>query len=48
LLDLPLYGYKHIHDWYKRLRAGVPGKVAEVSSGRGKPSHYELNATSRK
>ena len=48
LLDLPLYCYKHIHGWYKSLRAGVPGKVAEVSSGRGKPSHYELNATSRK
>jgi predicted ATP-grasp superfamily ATP-dependent carboligase len=48
LLDLPLYGYKHIYNKYKGLRAGVPMKVAGVSGGSGKSSHYELNATSRK
>jgi D-aspartate ligase len=48
LLDLPLFGYKHIYNRYKSLRAGVPGKVAEVSGVQGKPSHYQLNATSRK
>jgi D-aspartate ligase len=48
LLDLPLFGYKHIYNWYKSLRASVPKKVAEVSGGPAKPSHYELNATSRK
>ncbi len=48
LLDLPLYGYKHIYNKYKGLRTGVPMKVAGVSGGSGKSSHYELNATSRK
>ena len=48
LLDLPLFGYKHIYNWYKSLRASVPKKVAEVSGGPAKPSHYELNGTSRK
>jgi D-aspartate ligase len=35
LLDLPLYGYKHIYKRYKDLRAGVPMKVAGVSGGSG-------------
>jgi predicted ATP-grasp superfamily ATP-dependent carboligase len=48
LLDLPLFGYKHIYNRYKSLRAGVPMKVSGVSGASGKSSHYELNATSRK
>lgn len=35
LLDLPLFGYKHIHNRYKSLRAPVPVKIAGVSGSSG-------------
>jgi D-aspartate ligase len=48
LLDLPLFGFKHIYNGYKGLRTSVPMKVVGVRSSSPKASHYELNATSRK